>query len=145
MYCICCKKNNVTPNPPPVSSKIGTEDSPPQHEEDILWKNSKRPDGSFVNVNNEMIDNGIIHIIDAGYGSTHDGDQFVIAICDDCIKLNLEDATLLYWGNYMGYGNMIVDEVEKIGYEIFNKRAKTSTWRRIKVAFPALLRARAAR
>ena len=113
MYCICCKKNNVIPNTPHVSSKIGTEDSPPQHEEDILWKNSKRPDGSFVNVNNEMIDNGIIHIIDAGYGSTHDGDQFVIAICDDCIKLNLEDATLLYWGNYMGYGNMIVDEVEK--------------------------------
>jgi hypothetical protein len=113
MYCICCKKNNVIPNTPPVSSKIGTEDSPPQHEEDILWKNSKRPDGSFVNVNNEMIDNGIIHIIDAGYGSTHDGDQFVIAICDDCIKLNLEDATLLYWGNYMGYGNIIVDEVEK--------------------------------
>lgn len=113
MYCICCKKNNVIPNPPPVSSKIGTEDSPPQHEEDILWKNSKRPDGSFVNVNNEIIDNGIIHIIDAGYGSIHDGDQFVIAICDACIKENLQDATLLYWGNYMGYGNMTVDEVEK--------------------------------
>ena len=112
MYCICCKKNNVTPNPTPVSSKISTEDSPPQHEEDILWKDSKRPDGSLVNVNNEMIDNGIIHIIDAGYGSTHDGDQFIIAICDDCIKENLADATLLYWGNYMGYGNMIVDEVE---------------------------------
>ena len=114
MYCICCKKNNVTPNPPPVSSKISTEDSPPQHEEDILWKDSKRPDGSLVNVNNEMIDNGIIHIIDAGYGSTHDGDQFIIAICDDCIKENLGDATLLYYGNYMGYGNnMIEDEVEK--------------------------------
>ena len=39
----------------------------------------------------------------------------------------------------------IVDEVEKIDYQIFEKRAKTSTWRRIKVAFPALLRARAAR
>ena len=38
---------------------------------------------------------------DAGYGSIHDGDQFVIAICDDCIKENLEDATLLYYGNYM--------------------------------------------
>lgn len=113
MYCICCKKNNVIPNTPPVSSKISTEDSPPHTEEDILWKNSKRPDGSFVNVNNEMIDNGIIHIIDAGYGSTHDGDQFVIAICDDCIKENLQDATLLYWGNYMGYGSMSVDEVEK--------------------------------
>ena len=112
MYCICCKKNNVIPNTQPVSSKISTEDSPPHHEEDILWKDSKRPDGSLVNVNNEMIDNGIIHIIDAGYGSTHDGDQFIIAICDDCIKENLADATLLYWGNYMGYGNMIVDEVE---------------------------------
>ena len=112
MYCICCKKNNVTPNPTPVSSKISTEDSPPQHEEDILWKDSKRPDGSLVNVNNEMIDNGIIHIIDAGYGSRFDGDQFIIAICDDCIKENIQDATLLYWGNYMGYGNMIVDEVE---------------------------------
>jgi hypothetical protein len=114
MYCICCKKNNVTPNPPPVSSKISTEDSPPQHEEDILWKDSKRKDGSLVNVNNEMIDNGIIHIIDAGYGSTHDGDQFIIAICDDCIKENLGDATLLYYGNYMGgYGDIITNEVEK--------------------------------
>jgi hypothetical protein len=114
MYCICCKKNNVIPNTPPVSSKISTEDSPPQHEEDILWKDSKRPDGSLVNVNNEMIDNGIIHIIDAGYGSTHDGDQFIIAICDDCIKENLGDATLLYWGNYM-YGNegFVRDEIEK--------------------------------
>jgi phytoene synthase len=49
----------------------------------------------------------------------------------------IEAASELYCG--------IVDEVEKIGYEIFAKRAKTSTWRRIKVAFPALLRARAAR
>ena len=113
MYCICCKKNNVIPNTPPVSSKISTEDSPPQHEEDILWKDSKRPDGSLVNVNNEMIDNGIIHIIDAGYGSTHDGDQFVIAICDDCIKKNLADATLLYYGNYMYGGDYANDEIEK--------------------------------
>jgi len=114
MYCICCKKNNVIPNTPPISSKITTEDSPPQHEEDILWKDSKRPDGSLVNVCNEIIDNGIIHIIDAGYGSRHDGDQFVIAICDDCIKENLEDATLLYWGNYM-YSNtgFVYEEVEK--------------------------------
>jgi len=114
MYCICCKKNNVIPNTPPVSSKISTEDSPPQHEEDILWKDSKRPDGSLVNVCNEIIDNGIIHIIDAGYGSRHDGDQFVIAICDDCIKENLEDATILYWGNYM-YSNtgFVYEEVEK--------------------------------
>ena len=113
MYCICCKKNNVIPHPSMVKSNISTEDSPPQLEEDILWKNSKRKDGSLVNVNNEMIDNGIIHIIDAGYGSKHDGDQLVIAICDDCIKQNLGDATLLYYGNYMYGGDYANDEIEK--------------------------------
>ncbi len=49
----------------------------------------------------------------------------------------IEAASELYCG--------IVDEVEKIGYDIFNRRAKTSTWRRIKVALPALIRARKAR
>jgi hypothetical protein len=48
-----------------------------------------------------MVSDGIIQIIDAGYGSKCDGDQFIIAICDDCIKENLEDGTLLYFGNYM--------------------------------------------
>ena len=99
MYCICCKKNNVSPVGQNSRDGFGKEDKP--NEEDILWKDSRRPDGSLVNVNNEMIDNGIIHIIDAGYGSTHDGDQFILAICDDCIKENLQDATLLYYGNYM--------------------------------------------
>jgi phytoene synthase len=49
----------------------------------------------------------------------------------------IEAASELYCG--------IVDEVEKIDYEIFDKRAKTSTWRRIKVAAPAYVRARKAR
>lgn len=49
----------------------------------------------------------------------------------------VEAASELYCG--------IVDEVEKIDFQIFEKRAKTSTWRRIKVAAPALLRARRAR
>lgn len=39
----------------------------------------------------------------------------------------------------------IVDEVEKIDYDIFNKRAKTSTLRRASVAFPAWIHALAAR
>jgi phytoene synthase len=39
----------------------------------------------------------------------------------------------------------IVDEVEKIGFDVFNKRAKTSTARRLKVALPAFVRALAAR
>lgn len=50
-----------------------------------------------------------------------------------CIKA----ASELYCG--------IVDEVEKIDYDVFNKRAKTSNWRRAKTAFPAWLQAVQAR
>ena len=50
-----------------------------------------------------------------------------------CIKA----ASELYCG--------IVDEVEKIDYNVFEKRAKTSTFRRASVAFPAWLQALAAR
>jgi phytoene synthase len=39
----------------------------------------------------------------------------------------------------------IVDEVEKIDYDVFNKRAKTSTVRRASVAFPAWIQALSAR
>jgi len=49
----------------------------------------------------------------------------------------IEAASELYCG--------IVDEVEKIDYEIFDKRAKTSTWRRLKVALPAYIKARNSR
>jgi 15-cis-phytoene synthase len=45
----------------------------------------------------------------------------------------IQAASQLYCG--------IVDEVEKIDYQIFTKRAKTSNWRRAKVALPAYLRA----
>ena len=46
----------------------------------------------------------------------------------------IEAASELYCG--------IVDEVEKIDYQIFDKRAKTSNWRRLRVALPAYIRAR---
>jgi len=49
----------------------------------------------------------------------------------------IEAASELYCG--------IVDEVEKIDYEIFNKRAKTSNWRRLRVALPAYIKARNSR
>jgi hypothetical protein len=100
MYCICCKKDRVIPFD--GSYKLRKD---PHHleitEEDILWKNEETKDGRFKTVNSEMVSDGIIQIIDAGYGSKCDGDQFIIAICDDCIKENLEDGTLLYFGNYM--------------------------------------------
>ena len=39
----------------------------------------------------------------------------------------------------------IVDEVEKIDYQVFTTRARTSTWRRARVALPAWFQALAAR
>ena len=92
MYCICCKKNNVKPY------TLG--DDKEKTEEDLLWQNIKLFDDSRT-INNQMIDGGIIQIIEAGYGSNHDGDRIIIAICDECIKQNLEDATLLYFDDYL--------------------------------------------
>ena len=60
-----------------------------------------------------------------------------IALLDKTSQPCIRAASELYCG--------IVDEVEKIGYDVFNKRAKTSTARRLKVALPAFIRAIAAR
>ena len=96
MYCICCNKNNVIPYEYSRKEKNISE-------EDILWKSEKNDDGKFKTINNDMVSNGIIHIIEAGYGSSHDGNQVIIAICDNCINDKLEDGTALFFGNYMDY------------------------------------------
>lgn len=60
-----------------------------------------------------------------------------IALLDRTSQPCIRAASELYCG--------IVDEVEAIGYDIFRYRAKTSTYRRAKVASRALLQAWAAR
>jgi len=60
-----------------------------------------------------------------------------IALLDKTSQPCIRAASELYCG--------IVDEVEKIGYDIFNKRAKTSTARRARVALAAYITAVAAR
>ena len=118
MYCICCKKNNVVPE----EWRNVTSNS---EEEVLYFKKERKSDGSTLNINNEMVDNGIIQIIDAGYGSIHDGDQFIIAICDDCINQNKEDGTLLYYGNYinyMYYDEKFVEEEKEKSKKIYRRR-----------------------
>ena len=56
-----------------------------------------------------------------------------IALLDKTSQPCIRAASELYCG--------IVDEVEKIGYDIFNKRAKTSTARRARVALAAYISA----
>ena len=60
-----------------------------------------------------------------------------IALLDKTSQPCIRAASELYCG--------IVDEVEKIGYDIFNKRAKTSTARRARVALAAYVSAVSAR
>ena len=55
-----------------------------------------------------------------------------IAMLEATSRPCIEAASTLYCG--------IVDEVEKIGYDIFNQRAKTSTPRRIRVAGAAFIK-----
>ena len=55
-----------------------------------------------------------------------------IQLLDASSRPCIQAASNLYCG--------IVDEVEKIGYDIFNKRAKTSTMRRLRVASVAFLK-----
>jgi hypothetical protein len=124
MYCICCKKNKITPG-----SYLEN-----MSEEDFIWKVEKREletqeerehfgaKFQITNANNRMWDDGIVHIIDAGYGSKHDTDKFVIAICDECIKENLEDGTLLYHGNYMSPDSPFVEEEKDKSKQIYRRR-----------------------
>lgn len=63
--------------------------------------------------------------------------DFGIAYLDKTSRPCIRAASELYCG--------IVDEVEAIGYDVFNKRAKTSTGRRARVAGLAYLQAIAAR
>ena len=116
MYCISCKKNNVLPE----NWRNGTANS----EEDVLWrqKRKERENKSILNINNEMIHNGIIQVINSGYGSNHDGNQFIIAICDDCIKENVEDGTLLYYDNYMFGDDKFIEEEREKSKKIYRRR-----------------------
>lgn len=100
MYCICCKRNNVKP----MEAAFPKNQDNPRNEEEILWKNEKDEKSEqayYRTIENEMVNNGTIDILNAGYGSRHDGDRILLAICDDCIAENLADGTLLYFSNYM--------------------------------------------
>ena len=65
--------------------------------------------------------------------AANQGIEFLSPVSRPCIQA----ASELYCG--------IVDEVEKINFDVFNRRAKTSTIRRLRVALPAWARAIRAR
>lgn len=122
MYCICCKKNNVLPMDIAFpKNRIDNTKS----EEDFLWKNEKDEKSEqtyFKTIESEMVNNGTIEILNAGYGSRHDGDRILLAICDDCMEENLADGTLLYFSNYMTKIG-VAEQVEK-SKMIYKRRSR---------------------
>lgn len=115
MYCICCKKDKVKPD----QSNDGIT------EEDLIWKDKEKTINNTtrkLTINNQMVNGGVIHIIEAGYGSKYDGDRIIVAICDDCIEINIEDATLLYFGNYMYSDKAFVKEGVDESKKLYRRR-----------------------
>jgi hypothetical protein len=81
MKCICCEKK----------IKLLHKQEQPS-EEDLIFSSDKV---------SALWDASMVGRLSAGYGSIFDGDQFVIGICDECIKTKASESTLVYVGNYM--------------------------------------------
>ena len=57
---------------------------------------------------------GLVGIVSAGFGSSHDGDEFAIGVCDKCIDEKLNTGQIAYLDNNIGGDS-------KKGIEIKNK------------------------
>jgi hypothetical protein len=89
MMCICCDKKIS------LLSSVHLED---KSEEDIVFNKQKRQlygkKGRFdeeieLDAGSQMWKDGVVDSITAGFGSNHDMDEFIIAICDDCLEKKL--------------------------------------------------------
>lgn len=99
MMCICCDKKITLLYPEHLDEKT---------EEEVVFNKSKRPVGRRdeeieIDASSQMWNNGVVQKISAGYGSCHDGDEFIIAICDECIMKKKATGNIAYIDNYMGY------------------------------------------
>lgn len=105
MYCICCKKDSVFPEEIDRGSL----------EEEILWDKNDKNDYKATK-------GGIIQKVSAGYGSIFDGDRIILAICDDCIKENIQDGTLLFFDNYFSYNSFFVEDHIEKSKKVYRRR-----------------------
>jgi hypothetical protein len=82
-------------------------------EEDAVFQITEKRIGDRivkVKAGSRMWLNGIVGEISAGFGSNQDGDEYVIAVCDNCIKEKVSDGTVAHISNYM----IRTDEVKEI-------------------------------
>lgn len=112
MMCICCSK------------KISPLFNEGKSEEKIVFgkeeKQTKEGDAFTLDASSEMWKNGVIGLISAGYGSSHDMDEFVISICDDCITLKKSTGHLAYLGNLYNFPNYKDYNNSKLAWRRYN-------------------------
>jgi hypothetical protein len=84
-------------------------------DEEAVFNREKKPnnEAGTYGAENRMWHKGVVEKISAGYGSTLDGDQYIVAICDDCIKEKREDGTIAFISNYMMSDKSMEDELDK--------------------------------
>jgi hypothetical protein len=123
MMCICCDKKISLLYP-----EIDLPDG--KLEEDVVFNTKEKIqiDGSHdeeitLDAGSKMWNNGIVNKVSAGYGSSHDGDEFIIAICDDCITTKKRTGNIAYINNYMGYSLPGDEDYEKsrIAWRRYNR------------------------
>lgn len=100
MKCICCNKFIKC-----IHDNVSQEDAV-----FTIEKNGSE----YKKAENRMWLDGVTGNISAGYGSIHDGDMFVIAICDDCIKEKKDSGSLAYIGSYMFLNPEKLEKYRKI-------------------------------
>jgi hypothetical protein len=113
MKCICCERNIIKPGDNPWSNG--------STEEDYIWnirQYGSDEDKRYEKAENRMWNDGIVANISAGYGSTLDGNMYVIAICDECIKKKEKEGIIAYTGDYMisdvDYNNEMIEASKKL-------------------------------
>lgn len=66
----------------------------------------------LIDPNNFMWRGGIVSKVDAGFGSSLDGDIYYMGICDECVDKNTQTGRMRYIGDYMtGYPKYTEDEI----------------------------------
>lgn len=108
MKCICCERNIVRPYDKEIS------------EEDYIWsiRSYGKDNSQKERAENRMWIDGLVANVSAGYGSTLDGNMYVIAICDECTKKKHQEGIIAYTGDYIindkEFNEEMIEESKKL-------------------------------
>lgn len=56
---------------------------------------------------------GLVHVVMAGFGSRHDANRYLIAICDDCIEKTDSDGRLKFLSNMFAHDEPPINQMSQ--------------------------------